>query len=358
MRRYGGTRGLLTREPGRARASGAPDAGLAALDGGGLAGPASNTRRGRGPGGGWGAAWARRRWRVPWLLAVPCAAFLVAFYLWPLLVSVYVSLTRLNVFYLANWLHAPFIAFGNYRQLFNPATPFGQEFLSSLKAAGIFTGSAIVVGLPLGVLGAVAMNRPMLGRGVFRALFILPYAIPVYVSALIWRLMLIQRVGLIDHIAGLLVPGAGATYWLIGPNAIWSIVMANTWASWPFFYLFALGAMQGIPQELYEAGALDGAGGGSAFRRITLPLIKRPLLIATALSFIYHFNNFTTPFVMFGTTAPPAATTLPLTAYLFGFTEENFGAATAMSVLSMVVLMIPMMFYLRSLRLNRVETLR
>jgi len=325
--------------------AGSPGAGLPAG-----AGSSSLSDRGR--------RQSRHRWRVPWLLGAPCAVFMVIFYLWPVLISLYLSLTRLNVFYLAHWLDAPFIAFGNYRALFDPSTPFGAEFLSSLKAASIFTCSAIIIGLPLGVLGAVALSRPVLGRGVFRALFVLPYAIPVYVSALIWRLMLIERIGLIDRIANLILPGAARTYWLIGPNAIWAIVMANTWASWPFFYLFALGAMQGIPHELYEASSLDGAGAASSFRRITLPLIKRPLLIAAALSFIYHFNNFTTPFVMFGTTAPPTATTLPLTAYLFGFTEENFGAATAISVLSMVVLMIPMIFYLRSLRLNRAEVLR
>lgn len=300
----------------------------------------------------------RHRWKAPWALAIPGVIVGLLFYVWPLVVSLYLSLTQLNVFYLANWLHAPFIGISNYLALFNPATPFGHDFLASLQAAGIFTVSAIIVGLPLGLLGALAMQRKMRGRSVFRVLFILPYAIPVFVSALIWRLMLLQKTGLVDHIAGLLDSRASNTYWLIGPNAIWAIVMANVWASWPFFYLFALGAMQSISGELYEAAGLDGANGIAKFRRITLPLIARPLLIATALSFIYHFNNFTTPFVMFGTTPPNSANTLPLTIYLFGFTEENFGAATAMSVLSMAVLMVPMIFYLRALKRTREGTFR
>lgn len=286
--------------------------------------------------------------RVPWALAVPGLFVLVVFYGWPAAVSVYISLTNLNVFSLANWLSAPFVGLANFGSLFNPDTTFGHDFLGSLQAAGIFTGSAIGFGIPLGLLGAMALNRRMRGRGFFRVLFILPYAIPIYVSALIWRFMLIQKTGLVDHIASVL--GGSGTYWLIGPNAIWAIVMANVWASWPFFYLFALASMQGIPREVYEAAAMDGAGGLATFARITLPLIKRPMIIAVILSFIFHFNNFTTPFVMFGTTPPPSADTLPISIYLYGFNLDNFGVATAMSVLSMVVLMIPILFYLRSSR--------
>jgi multiple sugar transport system permease protein len=306
--------------------------------GGGVRRALYRARARRGP-------WHRR---VPWVLALPGLFVLVVFYAWPAVVSIYISLTKLNVFYLANWLSAPFVGLGNFTSLFNPKTPFGHDFLGSLEAAGIFTGSAIVLGVPLGLLAAVAMNRKMKGRAVFRVLFILPYAIPIYVSTLIWRFMLIQKTGLVDHIAS--VVGGSGTCWLIGPNAIWAIVMANVWASWPFFYLFALASMQGVPGEIYEAAAMDGAGGVATFARITLPLIKRPMVIAVILSFIFHFNNFTTPFVMFGTTPPSSADTLPLSIYLYGFNLENFGVATAMSVLSMVVLMVPVLFYLRTSR--------
>ena len=290
-------------------------------------------------------SWHRR---VPWALAVPGLFVLVVFYAWPALVSVYISLTNLNVFTLANWLSAPFVALANFASLFNPSTTFGHNFIASLEAAGIFTGCAIALGLPLGLLAAMALNRRMRARAFFRVLFILPYAIPVYVSALIWRFMLIQKTGLVDHIASIF--GGSGTYWLIGPNAIWAIVMANVWASWPFFYLFALASMQGVPNEVYEAAAMDGAGAVATFGRITLPLIKRPMMVAVILSFIFHFNNFTTPFVMFGTTPPPSANTLPLSIYLYGFDLDNFGVATAMSVLSMLVLMVPVLLYLRSTR--------
>ena len=296
------------------------------------------------------------RRRVPWVLAIPGFAFLVLFYLWPAAVNVFVSLTRLNIFYLSNWLGAPFIGLENFRELFNPSTPFGHAFVASLEAALIFTGSAIVVGLPLGLLAAVAMTRTMRGRGFFRVLFIMPYAIPIYVSALIWRYMLTQRFGLIDHIAALF--GGGGTYWLIGPNAIWAIVMANVWASWPFFYLFGLASMQSIPTELYEAARLDGASELKSFRRVTLPLIKNPMIVAVILSFIAHFNNFTTPFVMFGITPPQSADTLPLNVYIYGFNLENFGVASAMSVLAMIVLIIPMIYYLRTVRAAQRRELR
>jgi multiple sugar transport system permease protein len=139
---------------------------------------------------------------------------------------------------------------------------------------------------------------------------------------------------------------------LIGPHALVSLIMANVWSSWPFFYLFALGALQGVPRDVYDAADIDGSSGGRTFLAITLPLISRALIIAATLSFIYHFNNFTTPYVLFGTTPPPSADTLPLNVYLFGFSEMQFGAATAMTILSMVILSVPMVFYLRAIRVK------
>ena len=290
--------------------------------------------------------------RIPWWMFIPGGLVMTVFIVWPILVSLYTSLTNLNVFFLANWLTAPFVGLGNYGQIFNPATPVGNSFWLSLGEALAFTLSAIILGLPLGVVAALAMNRPLRGRAGFRILFLMPYAIPIFVSGLVWRFMLLQRIGLVDRILGLIYPPWGHVFWLIGPNALVSLIAANVWSSWPFFYLFALSALQTVPSEVYDAADIDGSSGSKTFFAVTLPLIARSLVIAGTLSFIYHFNNFTTPYVLFGSTPPPSADILPLNIYLFGFSQMRFGAATAMSILSMIILAAPMAFYLRAMRVR------
>ncbi len=285
--------------------------------------------------------------RVPWWLMVPALMILVVWVIWPILLSFYVAMTNLNVFYLANWISAPFVGLQNFAAVFNSHNAIGSGFVRSLEEALIFTISAIAIGLPLGVLAAMAMNRPFRGRVGLRVLFLVPYAIPIFVSGLVWRLMFLQRVGLVDRLLALVIPTKINMFWLIGPQAMIAMIVANVWSSWPFFYLFTLGALQGISPQLYEAGELDGANGTKLFWRITLPLIARPLMIATILSFIYHFNNVTTPYVLFGTTPPSSVDTLPLNIYLFGFSDSLFGSASAMSVISMMILIIPVIFWLR-----------
>ncbi len=290
--------------------------------------------------------------RVPFWMLIPGLGVLLIFAFMPIAVSVYTSLTNLNVFYLANWATAPFVGLANYLQVFSPVTPVGHGFWSSLAEVLIFTGAAIVIGLPMGMLAALAMNRPFRGRAWIRILFLLPYAIPIFVSGIVWRFMFLQHIGLVDRLLGIVNPAAANTFWLIGPHAMLALIMTNVWSSWPFFYLFILGALQSIPKEVYDAAHIDGASETRTFFSITLPLIKRSLMIATTLSFIYHFNNFTTPFVLFGTTPPPSADILPLNIYLFGFSDMQFGSAAAMSILSILILIIPMALYLRAIRME------
>lgn len=298
---------------------------------------------------------ARKKLSMPWWMMVPGLALLVLFMVWPIMVSLYTSFTNLNVFYLANWLSAPFVGVANYVAMLTTTNPVGAQFWLSLGNALIFTGAAIIISVPLGTVAALAVHRSFPGRPFFRVLFIVPYAIPAFVTGLLWHLMLLQGVGLVDHVLGLVNLSLKNTFWLIGPQSMVSLIAVNVWGSWPFMYLFAIGALQSVPEELYEAAKIDGAGSWDLFRRITIPMITRPLLIAVALSFIYHFNNFTTPFVLFGTTPPPSATTLPLNIYLFGFSDMQFGAATAMAIASMVVLIIPVVIYLRTFKVEDVS---
>ena len=130
------------------------------------------------------------------------------------------------------------------------------------------------------------------------------------------------------------------------------MVMADVWAAWPFIYLMTLAGLQQIPDDLYEATAVDGAGRWRSFVSITLPLLRPILSLAVLLSTISHFNTFTLPFVMFGTPPPAQVDVLPLNVYVTSFQLFNLGEGAAMSLVTLLVMLIPAIFYIRIVRMG------
>jgi multiple sugar transport system permease protein len=187
---------------------------------------------------------------------------------------------------------------------------------------------------------------------VLRAIMLLPYIIPTFVNAILWRLVFMNDWGAADRILSALHLAPRDTFWLIGTNAFWAMVIADVWAAWPFVYMMALAALQTIPEELYDAAEIDGAGGGRSFRYLTLPLIRPTLSLALALSTINHFNNFSLPFVMFGASPPDSVNVLPLNIYVSSFITFNFGLGAAMSMIALVIILTPAVFYLRAARVD------
>jgi multiple sugar transport system permease protein len=129
-------------------------------------------------------------------------------------------------------------------------------------------------------------------------------------------------------------------------------VLVDTWAAWAFVYLMTLAGLQAIPAELLEAAAVDGTGWWQKLRHVVLPQLRGPLTLALLLSTLHHFNNFTLPFVLFGSPAPEAVNVLPLNIYTTSFQTFRFGLGAAMSILALVVLVIPAVLYLRAVRLE------
>jgi len=137
-------------------------------------------------------------------------------------------------------------------------------------------------------------NDPrMKGRRIYRSLIIIPYAIPSFMSALVWRGMFNQQFGVINQWLGTNLP------WLDGDwLPYFSILLVNTWLGYPYMFLVCSGALQSIPEDLNEAASVDGASGIKRFRLITLPLLLvavAPLLVA---SFAFNFNNFNLIFLL------------------------------------------------------------
>lgn len=292
----------------------------------------------------------------PYWLMAPAILLLLVLVIIPFFISIYTSFTTLNQYTITQWLHAPWAGLGNYVTALTQGNALGASALQSTVVSILFSVTTTAIITPIGVTAALLVNRPFRGRSWVRALFLIPYVIPVFVNAIAWRLLFMNNGGLIDTILAALHLGSQNTYWLIGPNSFWAMVIADVWASWPFIYLMALAGLQGIPAELYESASIDGASAIAGFFRITLPMLRPILGLAVLLSTLNHFNNFTLPYIMFGTPPPPQADVLPLNVYVTSFQTFNFGLGAAMSLITLVLMMIPAVFYIRALRLGEEST--
>lgn len=232
--------------------------------------------------------------------------------------------------------------FDNFARVVNSPAIRG-EFLRVFLWTFAFAAASVALTFALGLALAMALDDLRVkGRRVYRSLLIIPYALPSFMTALIWRGLLNQEFGAINEFLGTSVP------WLTsrafeGLLPKLSVLLVNTWLGFPYMFLICTGALQAIPSDLKEAAFVDGASGWSAFRRITLPLLLvavGPLLIA---SFAFNFNNFNVIFLLTGGDPPiqgavtPVGYTDILISYAYrlafaGGRGQDYGLAAAVSV--------------------------
>lgn len=286
-----------------------------------------------------------------WLLW-PGSFFLIVIIGIPLLIAIYISFLNLDQYTLRSWLSAPWVGLANYITSLTAGNVVGASALTSLGVSLAFSLLTTLFITPIGILAALTVNTPYRGRALVRALYLLPYVIPTFVIALIWRMMFLNGTGLVDRVLAALHLASLNTYWLLGPNSFWAMVIADTWASWPFIYMMVLAGLQSIPHDLYEAAEVDGATAWQKLVQIVLPRLRPLLGLALLLSTLNHFNNFTLPFVMFGTPPPVQADVLPLNIYVTSFQLFSFGLGGAMAILTLIIMLIPGILYIRALRLG------
>ncbi len=290
--------------------------------------------------------------RPLWLMA-PNVALLVLIIGVPFLIGVYISFLRLNQYTLIHWIQAPWVGVTNYVTALQGGNVLGASALESLGVSAAFSLLTTALITPIGILAALTVNTAYRGRAVVRSLYLIPYALPTFVTALLWRLLFLNGTGPIDRLLAATHLASVNTYWLLGPNSFWAMVITDVWASWAFIYMMTLAGLQSISGEMYEAAEVDGANAWQKLTRVVLPQLRNVLGLALLLSTLHHFNNFTLPFVMFGTPPPAQADVLPLNIYVTSFQLFNFGLGGAMSVITLVIMLIPGFFYIRALRLGQ-----
>ena len=234
------------------------------------------------------------------------------------------------------------IWFSHYIDLFSDPkvrAPLVKVFIWTV----IFAFLTVLTQFALGLLVALAMNRPIWGRRIYRSIFILPYAMPSIMSILIWGGMFDTEFGAINNLFN------SDVAWFQNPNfARAAVIIVNLWLGFPYFYLVSSGALQAIPSELSEAAAIDGATGKQTFWKITLPLLLQvlsPLLVA---SFAFNFNNFNLIYLLTGggprndLDGEIAGATDILISYTyriaFGTNIQNLGLGSANSVIMFIII--------------------
>ncbi|MDT0439557.1 MULTISPECIES: carbohydrate ABC transporter permease [Streptomyces] len=288
-----------------------------------------------------------RRIGLPYLLLLPALFLELLVHLVPMVIGIVMSFKELTQFYIRDWGAAPWSGLRNYRMSVDFDAPVGEALLHSFLVTIAFTVLSVGLCWLIGTTAAVYMQETFRGRGLLRALFLVPYALPVYAAVITWVFMFQHDNGLVNHVLhDQLHLTDKPSFWLIGDNSFYALLTVSVWKGWPFAFLIVMAGLQNIPGELYEAAALDGAGRWQQIRRITLPSLRPVNQVLVLVLFLWTFNDFNTPYVLFGKTAPAAADLISVHIYQASFVTWNFGTGSAMSVLLLLFLLVVTGVYL------------
>jgi len=285
----------------------------------------------------------RVTWRkaTPYLLIAPAVLLELLVHIIPMFVGVWMSFVHLTQFYIRNWSQAPWAGLGNYKIALDFSGPIGRDLLHSFVITMLYT--VLVVGLAwvFGMSAALVLHRSFRGRGFLRTVFLVPYALPIYAGVITWSFMLQRDNGLVNHVlVNDLHVFKSPAFWLLGNDAFFSAAVVNLWRAWPFAFLMLMAGMQSIPDEVYDASAVDGASIWKQTRYITLGMLKPINVVLLLMLFLWTFNDFNTPFVLFGATPPKSADLIAIHIYGNSFVNWNFGLGAAMSVLLLLFLLL------------------
>jgi arabinogalactan oligomer/maltooligosaccharide transport system permease protein len=302
-----------------------------------------------------GLGWAELAWstlhryRVAYAYAAPALIGMLALVFLPFLYGVVLSFTESNIYNSSQPITEIWIGLKNYVDVLGDfavakRTPEGvvfnyQNFYWTAGMTVLWTVANVAYGVGMGLFLALILNtKGLFARPIYRVLFVLPWAIPNYITALIWKGMFHQQFGVVNQIVQIFGGEPVAWFEKTGTSffACWA---TNAWLSVPFMMVISLGALQSIAADLYEAARVDGATRWQQFKRITLPSLKPALVPAVILSVIWTFNMFNIIYLV-SAGEPAHSTEILITqAYKFAFEQYRYGYAAAYSMVIFAILL-------------------
>lgn len=293
---------------------------------------------------------ARRGWSAPnepqpflfFVLNSPAILLLLGLVLYPIVYSFWLSLHAYN---LRQPNRVRFIGLDNYATVLS-----SDQFWSAAGNTALFCAGSISLTVVLGSLLALLLNESFPGRGLLRAVMLLPWAIPPVVNGLIWQWLLDGQHGLINA----LLLGAGLISepqaWLSQTStAMPALILAQVWNHVPFVAVVMLAALQTVPEELYDSARLEGAGVLQRFRHITLPWLSHALLLVLVTQTMVALRTFDIIYVLTGGGPGSATTVIAWLTYVTTFTLTDFGRGNAYAYLIALVTLGLSLLYIRML---------
>jgi multiple sugar transport system permease protein len=286
--------------------------------------------------------------RLAFYFILPSLVFVCVFTLYPILESFRLSFYRTIL--TLPWLGQKMVGLENYTDLWTD--PVGWQ---ALQTTLIFVAVTVPSELLLGLGMALVMNEAFRGRGLLRAIVLIPWAIPTVVSSQMWRFIFNDRYGLFNFV---LFGGDSARYFapLADPVfAMIAIMAAEVWKTAPFAALIILAGLQTISDELYEAASIDGATSWQKFWNVTLPLLWPAILLALLFRTIDALRVFDLVFVMTQGGPADATNVLQFYGYKKTFAEGMIGYGSTIAVTVFIISFILALAYLRTLKSTRIE---
>jgi multiple sugar transport system permease protein len=282
------------------------------------------------------------RGNIGWFYALPALVYMGYFVAYPIVSNIILSMQDVTVMTIAR-PEKPFIGFKNYSLLFADPVLWRAVFNTLF-----FTFCCLVFQFIIGFALALFFNRNSSLSKSIRGILMMPWMIPITITALIFRFMFSSNVGIINH--ALLAAGliARPIDWLITPStAMFALITANVWIGIPFNMILISTGLTTIPKELYESASIDGANKVKSFFRITLPLLRPTIESVLILGFIYTFKVFDLVYVMTGGGPVNSTQVLSTFSYKLSFVLFKYSQGAATANILFIILFIAGLFYLK-----------
>jgi arabinogalactan oligomer/maltooligosaccharide transport system permease protein len=281
--------------------------------------------------------------KIAYFFFMPAFLAIMAVIIFPFIYNIFISLSNYSLRTFNDW---QLIGFYHYIKVFGDF-----QFYSVLGKTVLWTVVNISFHVSLGIFLAVLVNRTLPAKPIIRTLLIIPWALPQYIAALSWRGMFNQEYGAINLVLTkyLSLP---AVQWLSRPfEAFTACILTNIWLGFPFMMVIALGGLNSIPIELYEAARVDGANRWQQFKNITLPMLKPIMIPAIVLGTVWTFNNINVVWLV-SNGGEPSNQTHILVSYVYkaAFNLYRYGYAAALSMVIFLILLSFVLYFLKRTR--------
>ena len=277
---------------------------------------------------------------APYILILPACLLMGLIMIYPLG----------KVFYLSFQHYNPTKPFTNgFAGLDNFITIFTKkEFYNALGVSAKFVACEVVLQLIFGMIVALILNQKFKGRGFFRALTFIPWALSGVLTAVLWSILFNQHFGVLNDLLAKLGIIKEPIAWLANTKfVLGSVIVAELWRGIPFFAISLLAAMQGLPDDIYEAARVDGSTKLQTFRFITLPMLKNTIVLTTLLRTIWEFNSVDLIYSLTGGGPVGKTTTLSMLIANQAIKTSNYGYGSALSVVSFAILAVIAVIYMK-----------